>query len=482
MSFYLKYRPRKIDDLDLAKVRENLGAMLKSGSFPKSLLLVGPRGGGKTSTARIIAKVVNCQNNKNLGEPCLECEMCRSIEKGSAVDILEMDAASNRGIDAIRDLREKINLTPVQATFKVYIIDEVHMLTTEAFNALLKTLEEPPQHAMFILCTTEEHKIPETILSRCTKITFYKASSEEVKRSLMKVVKGEKLKVDKKVLDYLAENVDGSFREGHKLLEILSQEKVIDLDSVKKVLGQSKGTNIELMAELYLEGKTGMVLEELRKVDEAGVDWLVMVRDLLDHLRGILKAEYGIGEKKKDFGVSRVRQVLSVLAKAALEIKGAVIEVLPLEIAAVELGKDEVKKMAIQPEEKPIVDTKDEQGEDRIHKSVIGSVSIDQVVARWDELLKILAPKNHSVAGLLRATRPKAIEDGKLVIEVFYQFHKEQLEQDSKRRLLEEALSETLGLSAVKLVLGEGQVQKKVVVEEKEDEVLSIEAENIFGG
>src|SRR3989344_3767734 len=251
MSFYQKYRSEKVDDLDLTSVRSAFESMMKSGEISHAYLFVGPRGLGKTSAARILARLVNCyKNSKTQGtknsklvEPCNECENCLSIKNGSAVDVMEIDAASHRGIDDIRDLREKVNLAPSVLVKKVYIIDEVHMLTSEAFNALLKTLEEPPAHVMFILCTTEAHKVPETIVSRCVKVNFSKATVAELTRSLERAAKGEGLKIAKEVLAELASGLDGSFREGHKLLEQLAnQADVITVESVRKVLN-SVGNN-----------------------------------------------------------------------------------------------------------------------------------------------------------------------------------------------------------------------------------------------
>src|SRR5215469_4743338 len=199
MVFYRKYRPQHISDLDSASVRQTLYAVLQK-NIPHAFLFTGPKGLGKTSTARIVAKVVNCEKRKKgETEPCNICSQCVSIASGTNVDVLEIDAASNRGIDEIRELKEKIRLAPVLAIQKVYIIDEVHMLTTEAFNALLKTLEEPPEHAMFILCTTEAHKVPETIVSRCFQIMFKPATDQEIARSLERVAKGENLKIEKDV-------------------------------------------------------------------------------------------------------------------------------------------------------------------------------------------------------------------------------------------------------------------------------------------
>ena len=242
MVFYRKYRPQTIEELDSSAVRETLFSVFSGKSYPHAFLFTGPKGLGKTSTARIIAKVINCESrikNKESGdkrsektdvqkhnssfiipnskiEPCNKCSQCLSITNGTNIDILEIDGASNRGIDEIRDLREKIKLSPAYANKKVYIIDEVHMLTTEAFNALLKTLEEPPAHAMFILCTTEPHKIPATISSRCFHISFKMATNEELARSFARIAKKERLTFDKDALDLIANISDGSFRDGVK--------------------------------------------------------------------------------------------------------------------------------------------------------------------------------------------------------------------------------------------------------------------------
>ena len=176
MSFYNKYRPKTFDELDSAKVKALVGSFLtkKKEELPHAFLLTGPKGIGKTTTARLIAKFFNCLSPRKNGEPCGVCDLCVHIAQGNALDVYEMDAASNTGVDNIRDLKDKISLAPSQARWKVYIIDEVHMLSTGAFNALLKTLEEPPMHTVFILATTDLQKVPETIQSRCLMIQFQK--------------------------------------------------------------------------------------------------------------------------------------------------------------------------------------------------------------------------------------------------------------------------------------------------------------------
>ena len=218
MVFYRKYRPQTISELDSSNVRETLFAVLKGENIPHAFLFTGPKGLGKTSTARIVAKAVNCLHPKN-GEPCNVCEQCVSITNGSNIDILEIDGASNRGIDEIRELRERVKLAPSSAKKKVYIIDEVHMLTTEAFNALLKTIEEPPAHVMFIFCTTEPHKVPETILSRCFHISFSLATTAELVHSLERITNGEKIEAEKGALELIAHLAEGGFRDAAKILE-----------------------------------------------------------------------------------------------------------------------------------------------------------------------------------------------------------------------------------------------------------------------
>lgn len=228
MTFYLKYRPQKIEDLDIVSVREALTNIIKSGDIPHAFLFAGPKGTGKTSAARILAKVVNCEalgTRQKALEPCNACNTCVSITNGTNMDVIEMDAASNRGIDDIRTLRDVVKLSPSKAKAKIYIIDEAHMLTTEASNALLKTLEEPPSHVYFILATTNPEKLIETIRSRTTLINFTKATIEETKRSLQRIIKGEKLTVASIDLEKIVTLSKGSFRDAVKLLEQYSKDK-----------------------------------------------------------------------------------------------------------------------------------------------------------------------------------------------------------------------------------------------------------------
>lgn len=501
-SFYRKYRPRRVEELDLNEVKKTLAGRLKAGKLTHAYLFVGPRGSGKTSAARILAKAVNCEKPTGGGEPCLVCVSCEAIESGRFVDVLEIDAASHRGIDAIRELRDKIGLSPAAGKRKVYIIDEVHMLTAEAFNALLKTLEEPPEHAMFVLCTTEEHKVPETIMSRCVRVGFVKASVGEVVQSLNKVVKGEKLKVERGVVELLANSVDGSFREGHKLLEQLAGlGGEIALEQTRELLGLVKGVEAREVARLLLEGETKQVLERLEAVDKAGVEWGGFAQGLLDYLRGQLKARYGVGVLEVGVEGERLREVTMLVAKACEEIRTAVVPALPLELVAVETGKaergsgEEGKEPVTGGQEKGRAGrerrVKKAGGGDEIRADMVQvreGVSLDEVLSKWEGVIGQLSPLNHSVAGLLRSCKPKRIENHFLVIEAYYRFHKEQLEQEGRRRMVEEVLKKEVGLPAVRFVLGEKAVKAaRTMVEHdnitapKADEKLVEAVEDVFG-
>jgi len=209
--FHLKYRPIKFSDLDLNDVANSLKKYLNGKDIPQSFLFSGPKGAGKTSAARILARAVNCTDLKE-GEPCGKCDNCKEIIKGGAMDIIEMDGASNRGIEDIRSLKDKAYLLPSKLDKKVFIIDEVHMLTKDAFNALLKLIEEPPKHTIFVLCTTDAEKIPETVLSRLVRVDFRKGGKNELFNSLKKIIDGEGIEIAKEAIDFIVDKSDGSFR------------------------------------------------------------------------------------------------------------------------------------------------------------------------------------------------------------------------------------------------------------------------------
>lgn len=257
MTLYLKYRPQTIEEIDITSVRTTLTNILKSDNIPHAFLFAGPKGTGKTSLARILAKAINCTSNKAM-KPCNNCSSCLSITNGNNIDVIEMDAASNRGIDDVRALRDIVKLAPANSKAKVYIIDEAHMLTTEASNALLKTLEEPPSHVYFILATTNPEKLLGTTKSRTTLVQFTKATSEETLRALKRVVTGEKLKIKNEDLDKIIKLAKGSFRDAVKALEQFMSDE--------SFLNKTSEVDIESFAEVLLKKDTAKILESIKKV------------------------------------------------------------------------------------------------------------------------------------------------------------------------------------------------------------------------
>jgi len=278
-TLYLKYRPQTIDEIDITSVRASLTNILKSGNIPHAFLFAGPKGTGKTSLARILAKVINCECKDCKVRPCNKCEQCKSITSGNNIDVIEMDAASNRGIDDVRALRDIVKLAPANSKAKIYIIDEAHMLTTEASNALLKTLEEPPAHVYFILATTNPEKLIETIKSRTTVVQFTKATDQEIKRSLERIIKKEKFVIKTEEIDKIIKISKGSFRDAVKILEqyisdksFLNKELEIDIYDLvlcltKKDLNKSleiikKANNIENLTDQIVDNLHEKLIKE----------------------------------------------------------------------------------------------------------------------------------------------------------------------------------------------------------------------------
>jgi DNA polymerase-3 subunit gamma/tau len=327
MVYYRKYRPQTLDDLDKEDIRARLSFLFSKKELPHAFLFTGPKGIGKTSTARIIAKIVNCTKRKT-AEPCNTCGNCVAIANGSHLDVIEIDAASNRGIDEIRDLRDKIAFAPAMGGKKIFIIDEVHMLTKEAFNALLKTLEEPPAHAVFILATTEVHKLPDTIISRCTEIKFTKATTDEIARSLNRIVKGEKLFLTKAQILSVAKAADGSFRDAAKILEQADYSDGIVSLSPEKFLGS------------VIERNSKEAITFVESLENHGVDFLDFTKRVLDLLHNALLSNYGqevdVSPELKKLSVSDLKILLKLFSSAYQEIKISYIEQLPLELAVIE--------------------------------------------------------------------------------------------------------------------------------------------------
>ena len=288
-AFYRKYRPSTFTDVvGQQHITTTLENAVKSGKTSHAYLFTGSRGTGKTSCAKILSKAVNCLNPQN-GNPCNECEICKGIDSGAILDIIEIDAASNNGVDNIRDLREEANFTPANAKFRVYIIDEVHMLSIGAFNALLKTLEEPPAHVIFILATTEVHKLPSTILSRCQRFDFKRIPPEDMATRLKEVAVKENLQLSDDGAMLIARIADGAMRDALSLLDRCSScEGVIDSAAVASSAGLAGREYIFELCDCILEKDSAKALEVIDKLYNDSCDMERLITELTSHFRNLM--------------------------------------------------------------------------------------------------------------------------------------------------------------------------------------------------
>ena len=294
-ALYRKFRPQTFEEMvGQEHITRTLRNQIMANRVGHAYLFNGGRGTGKTTTAKILARAVNCLNPKD-GEPCNECEICKAALNGSLTDIVEMDAASNNSVEDIRSIREEVNFLPTKAKYRVYIIDEVHMLSQGAFNALLKTLEEPPEHVKFILATTEPQKLPATILSRCQRFDFKRISNEDIIKRLEIVCKESNIEITKQALNIIASLAEGAMRDALSILERCVQdgENNIDEDKIKELVGIPKITHIHSITEAIIKYNIDEAMESITKVLDEGKDLNNLLWEVIKYIKDILMVKTG---------------------------------------------------------------------------------------------------------------------------------------------------------------------------------------------
>ena len=483
--YYQKWRPSTFAEL---VGQEHVAATIKQAAkqqrISHSYLLCGPRGSGKTTTARIIAKIVNCLDLQD-GDACNTCTICQSINQGRFMDIIELDAASNRGIDEIRDIRDKVNFSPVQGRRKVYIIDEAHMLTDAASNAFLKTLEEPPGHVVFVLCTTEAQKILPTIISRCQRFDFRRISSDLINSRLLEITDTEGVNADPEALRLVARHAGGSLRDAENLLEQLAvaSQNSITVSQVEAMLGLGHGEQELQLVSCLISGNTSSALDAINQAAWDGIDPRQLHRQTLELLRAAMLSQWQNNDSAGGLDLaeqtlSHIRELTTQVPRnrivTALKIWGDLNmrhdapSTLPLEIAAVEICNQEelYHRTPAPPQEQPLA----HPPAARHRQAANGAQPVPQsqppaptpapaaqkptTVTRWSAIVRTLSGQKgnkYNLGALLRDCNPDDIstDDNILILPFNNRSHMERMQQEidhqpTKAKILE-AIREHFG-------------------------------------
>jgi len=508
-ALYRKWRPQKWDEVvGQQHVVQTLRNAVTGERVAHAYLFSGPRGTGKTTVARLLAKAVNCLGEDLSARPCNQCNHCVAVNEGRFLDLIEIDAASNTSVDDVRDLRDKINFSPNQGRYKVYIIDEVHMLSTAAFNALLKTLEEPPPHAIFVLATTEMHKIPATVLSRCQRHEFRRVPVDDIIRQLGQIIQVEGIQAEPEALTLISRQATGSLRDAISLLDLMaSTGQKISLGLTQTVLGTAANQTVLDLADAILDKRPDAGLETIHRALDAGADARLLARQIVDYLRALLLVKLG-NEAQADLAadtraqVKRHAEVLTapeilrmtrLFNAAATDLRGGWQPSLSLELALAEAieGPQPVEKPSAAGGEKPPETRSRLEVPPRYSlpsrtdvppvfaartvshpsrgvqnkppeasrpnpapplesasesKSATGVVSLDRVAKAWRQVRAAVRSQNPALEALLNSCKLLEIKDGVLVLSFASEVLRSKMDAPGQLDAARKVIAEVLGV------------------------------------
>jgi len=485
LALYRKFRPLVFDDVvGQDNVVNTIKNQVLNNSFGHAYLFSGIRGTGKTTIAKIFARSINCLNRTNIN-PCNECDVCKSILNGSSIDIIEMDAASNNGVDDIREINENVMFPPSRAKYKVYIIDEVHMLSKGAFNALLKTLEEPPEYVVFLLATTEPNKIPDTILSRCQRYDLKRVSSDDIFKRLDKILYELNVEYDIEALNLIISKSEGSVRDSLSILDqCISYEKKLSYDLVVDILGVIEIKTLNSLVETIIEKNVSQAIVLVNDNFNKGKDTKQFVESVLNYFRNLLVAkthsngiklinasdlQYDIYIKNSEkFEFTEILRILNIFIELDKDIKWSAhskilfemaiikifnssydfsietliqkIKVLEEKISLIEIGKivkkeKKIEKIVYQPVKYETSDTI----EKFIEEGTKVVVNMDEVLSKWNEVLKIMKKVRIKVYAFLIESEPIDVSGNKIILKYDpgYKFHGDNLMKAKNKETVE---------------------------------------------
>jgi DNA polymerase III subunit gamma/tau len=476
-AFYNKWRPHRWEDvIGQEHVVQTLQNAVTSGRVAHAQLFAGPRGTGKTTTARLLAKAVNCTDADKAKRPCNQCVCCKAVDEGRFLDLIEIDAASNTSVEDVRDLRDKINFKPNLGSFKVYIVDEVHMLSTAAFNALLKTLEEPPPHAMFILATTEVHKIPATVLSRCQRHEFRRIPVGDIVAYLKHIVQEEGLQADEEALYLVARQATGAMRDAVSLLDQLaSTGQKVTLEMAQEVLGTATNQAVLELWDAVLAGDAAAGLSSIHRTLDAGTDPRQYARQVVEYLRNLLLVKMGnagqvdvtkemreqMARHAQGIEVADLLHSIQVFNRAATEGKANWMPALPIEMALIETiekpaaAEVEIPKSPTPAQEKAKQtvkgpkQVKETQSETptTLFQSALAEppAPVDSQAARdfeekWSQALLLLKQKKSQIHAVVISAKSRRLENNILTLGFPSEIVKKMMEKNDNLQVFQEIL------------------------------------------